>query len=66
MTLVYHIFTSFFTYNYCLDLVRILDFLSQYIYHVLGFFICGLAMSLLVVGAGASLEHANGAYLVVL
>ena len=36
-----------------LDLVRILDFLVQYIYHVLGFFICGLAMSLISVGAEA-------------
>ena len=49
-----------------LDLVGILDCLVQYIYHVLSFFICGLALSLLVVGDGASLEHAKGEYLVVL
>ena len=49
-----------------LDLVRILDLLVQYIDHVIGFFVYGLAMSLLAVGAVAFLEHAKGAYLVVL
>ena len=42
---------TFLTCNDRLDLVRIIDCLVQYIYHVLGFFICVLAVSLLVVGA---------------
>ena len=46
-----------------LDLVRVTDLLVQYIDHVLGFFICGLVMSLLALGAGSSLEHAKVAYL---
>ena len=49
-----------------LDLVRILDCLVQYISHVLSFFIYGLAVSLLAVGDGSSLEHSKGEYRVVL
>ena len=49
-----------------LDLVRVLDHLVQYIDHVLGLFICGLAVILLAVGARASLEYSKGAYLVIL
>ena len=45
---------------------RVIDCIVQYIYHVLGFFVCGLDMSLLAVGAGALLEHTKGAYLVAL
>ena len=57
---------TFITRTDRLYLFGILDFLVHYIDHVLGFFICGLAISLLVVEAGASLEHAKGEYLVVL
>ena len=46
---------TFLTYTDCLDLVRILDCLVQYIDYVLGFFIRGLEMSLLAVGHGSSL-----------
>ena len=49
-----------------LDLVRIIYCLVQHIDHVLGFFVCELAVSLLVVGSGSSLEHAQGAYIVAL
>ena len=56
----------FLAYTDRLDLARIIDFLVQYIDHVLGLFIRGLASSLLAVEAGASLEHAKGEYLVVL
>ena len=47
-------------------MVRVLDFLVQYIDHVLSLFICGLVVILIAVGAGVSLEHPKGAYLVVL
>ena len=49
-----------------LYLVWIIDCLVQYIGHVVVLFICGLAMSLLAVGAGESLEHAKGSYIAVL
>ena len=49
-----------------LELVRILDCLVHYIDHVLSFFICGIAVSILAVGAGSYLEHAMVAYLVVI
>ena len=49
-----------------LDLVGILDCFVQYIDHVLSFFVYDIAVSILAVGAGVSLEHAKGAYLVVL
>ena len=54
----------FLTYTDRLDLVRIIDCPVQYIDHVLGFFIHGLAVSFIAVGAGSLLEHTNGAYLV--
>ena len=57
---------TFLNFTDHLDLVGILDFLVHYIDHVLSLLICGLEVSLLSVGAGASLEHAKGAYLVVL
>ena len=56
----------FFTCTDRLDLVGILDLLVQYIEHVLKLFIYGIVVSLLAVESGASLEHANGAYLVFL
>ena len=56
----------FLTCTEHLDLVRILDCLVHYINHVLGFFICGLAVSILELGAGALLKHDKGAYLLVL
>ena len=49
-----------------LDLVGILECLVQYIDHVIIFFICGPAVSLIAVGDGASLEQSKCAYLVVL
>ena len=49
-----------------LDLVGIIDCLVQYIDHVISFLICGLEVSLLVVGAGSSLGHAKGVHLVVI
>ena len=55
----------FITCADCLDLVGIIKFLVHYIYHVFSFFICGLAVVLLAGGAGASLEHTKGSYLVV-
>ena len=57
---------SFLTCTDRLDLVDILYLLVQYIDHVISFFVCGLAVSLLSVGDGTSLEDANGAYLFVL
>ena len=57
---------TFLTYTDRLDLVGIIDLLVQHIYHVLDFFIHGLAMSLLAVGDGALLEHVKGAYSFVL
>ena len=57
---------TFITRTDRLYLFGILDFLVQYIDHVLGLFICGLGISLLAVEAGASLEHDKGEYLVVL
>ena len=57
---------TFLTYTERLDLVRIFDCLVHYIDHVIGFFIRGLAMSLLAAEAGESLEYSKGAYLVVL
>ena len=49
-----------------LDLVGVLDSLVQNIDLMLSLFICGLAVSLLSVGYGAFLEHAKGAYLVII
>ena len=49
-----------------LDLVGILDCFVQYIDHVISFFVCGLAVSLLTLGDGALLEDAKVKYLVVL
>ena len=57
---------TFLIYTNFLDLFCILDLLVQYIDHVIGLFIRGLAMSLLAVGDEVSLEHAKGAYLVLL
>ena len=57
---------TFLIYTNFLDLFCILDLLVQYIDHVIGLFIRGLAMSLLAVGSGSFMNHAKGAYLVVL
>ena len=57
---------TFLTCTYRLDLVGIIDCLVRYIDHLISFFICGLAVSLISVGDGALLENAKGEYLVVL
>ena len=57
---------TFLTCTDRLDLVRIIYCLVRYIDHVLGFFVCGLAMSLLALAAVALTKHAKGAYLIVL
>ena len=49
-----------------LDLVGVLNPLVQYIEYVLRIFICCLELCFLVVGAVALMEHAKGAYIVVL
>ena len=57
---------TFLTCTDRLDLVGVLDRLVQNIDHVLNLFVCGLGVSLLVVGDGTLLDHAKGEYIVVL